>query len=93
MYRYCIVSFAGYETLVDLIILVMVDFDVMFVMDWLSPFHAILNCNAMSVTLAMPGVLRVKWKGASGSYPSKIISFICSYRLVERRCFSYLAFI
>ncbi|XP_069146955.1 uncharacterized protein [Solanum lycopersicum] len=41
----------------------------------------------------MPGILRVEWKGISGSYPSKIISFIRAQRLVERRCLSYLYFI
>ena len=54
----------------------MVDFDVILGMDWLSPYHAVLDCNAKTVTLAMPGVLRVEWKSVSGSYPRKVISFI-----------------
>ena len=54
----------------------MVDFDVILGMDWLSPYHAVLDCNAKTVTLAMPGVSRVEWKSVSGTYPSKVISFI-----------------
>ena len=50
----------------------MVDFDVILDMDWLSPYHAVLDCNAKTVTLAMPGVPRVEWKSVSGSYPSKL---------------------
>ncbi|XP_027769570.1 uncharacterized protein LOC114075279 [Solanum pennellii] len=46
-----------------------------------------------TVTLIMPGVPRVEWKSVSGSYPSKVISFIRAQRLVERGCLSYLAFI
>ncbi|KAH0730590.1 hypothetical protein KY289_001778 [Solanum tuberosum] len=49
--------------------------------------------SAPTVTLAMPGVLRVEWKGTNGSYPSKVISFIRAQKLMERGCLSYLAFI
>ena len=93
VYRFCLVSLAGYDTWVDLIILGMVDFDVILGMDWLSPYHVVLDCNAKTVTLAMPGVPRVEWKSVSGSYPRKVIFFIRAQRLVERGCLSYLAFI
>ncbi|MBX4377745.1 hypothetical protein K4H02_22060, partial [Mycobacterium tuberculosis] len=79
---------AGYDTWVDLIILGMVDFDVFLGIDWLSPYHVVLDCNAKTVTLAMPGVPRVEWKSVSGSYPRKVISFIRAKRLVERGCLS-----
>ena len=72
MYRSCLVFLAGYETLVDLIILGMVNFDVILGMDWLSPYHVVLDCNAKTVTLAMPGVSRVEWKSISGSYPRRL---------------------
>ena len=60
VYRSYLVSLDGYDTWVDLIILGMVDFDVILVMDWLSPYHVVLDCNAKTVTLAMPGVQRVE---------------------------------
>ncbi|XP_069145475.1 uncharacterized protein [Solanum lycopersicum] len=56
-------------------------------------------CDGMTVPIrvstlvAMPGVPRVEWKSISGSYPTKVISFICAQRLMERECLSYLAFI
>ena len=71
-----------------LIIFGMVDFDIILGMNRLSPYHDVLYCSAKTVTLAMPGVPRVKWKGASGSYPSRVIFFICAQRLVERGYFS-----
>ncbi|XP_070008291.1 uncharacterized protein, partial [Nicotiana sylvestris] len=37
-----------------LLLLDMVDFDVILGMDWLSPYHAILDCHAKTVTLALP---------------------------------------
>ena len=66
----------GYDTWVDLIILGMVNFDVILGMDWLSPYHVVPDCTAKTVTLAMTGVPKVECKGVSGSYPSKVISFI-----------------
>ena len=37
VYRSCLVTFMGYDTCVDLIILDMVDFDIILGMSWLSP--------------------------------------------------------
>ncbi|WMV45296.1 hypothetical protein MTR67_038681 [Solanum verrucosum] len=71
VYRYFLISLVGYDTWVDLIILGMVDFDIILGMDWHSPHQAIIDCYAKNVTLAMSGVPRVEWTGASGSYPSK----------------------
>ena len=55
VYRSCLVTFVGNNTHVDLIILEMVDFDVILGMTWLSTNFTILDCNAKTVTLAMPG--------------------------------------
>ena len=51
VYRSYLVSLAGYDTWVDLIILGMVDFDVILGMDWVSPYRDVLDCNAKTVTL------------------------------------------
>ncbi|XP_070040356.1 uncharacterized protein [Nicotiana tomentosiformis] len=56
VYRSCVVIIGGLETRVDLILLDMVDFDVILGMDWLSPYHAILDCHAKTVTLVLPGL-------------------------------------
>ncbi|XP_070014467.1 uncharacterized protein [Nicotiana sylvestris] len=55
VYRLCVVTIGSLETSVDLILLDMVDFDVILDMDWLSPYHAILDCHSMTVTLALSG--------------------------------------
>ncbi|XP_070014704.1 uncharacterized protein [Nicotiana sylvestris] len=56
VYRSSVVTIRGLDTRVDLLLLSMVDFDVILGIDWLSPCHAILDCHANMVTLAMPGV-------------------------------------
>ncbi|XP_070041124.1 uncharacterized protein [Nicotiana tomentosiformis] len=53
VYPFCIVTTCGYETSVDLLLLSMVDVDMILGRDWLSTYHAILDCHTMTVTLAV----------------------------------------
>ncbi|XP_070032957.1 uncharacterized protein [Nicotiana tomentosiformis] len=62
IYRSCIMTFYGYETRTDLLLLDMTDFKVILGMDWLSPYHFALDCHAKTVTLAMPELPRLEWK-------------------------------
>ncbi|XP_070053920.1 uncharacterized protein [Nicotiana tomentosiformis] len=93
VYRSCVVTIGGLETRVDLLLLSMVDFDVILGMDWLSPCHAVLDCHAKMVTLAMPGFPRVEWSGSVDYVPSRVISYLKAQRMVEKGCLSYLAFV
>ncbi|XP_070036666.1 uncharacterized protein [Nicotiana tomentosiformis] len=56
VYQSCSVVIGDFETRVDLLLLNMVDFDAILGMDWLSSYHAIQDCHAETVTLAMPGL-------------------------------------
>ncbi|XP_070010632.1 uncharacterized protein [Nicotiana sylvestris] len=67
IYRSCVVTFYGYETRADLLLLDMIDFELILGMEWLSPYHSILDCHAKTVTLAIPDLLRLEWKGSSGA--------------------------
>ncbi|WMV07257.1 hypothetical protein MTR67_000642 [Solanum verrucosum] len=93
VYRSCLVLLVGYDIWVDLIILRMVDLDIILGMDQISLHHSILDCYVKTMTLAMSGVPRVEWTSVSGSYPSKVITFIRAQNLIDRGCLSYLAFI
>ena len=61
VFRSCLVIINGYDSRANLIMLDMIDFDVILGMDWLSPYHAVLDCYAKTVTLSMPGVPPVLW--------------------------------
>ncbi|XP_070017175.1 uncharacterized protein [Nicotiana sylvestris] len=63
VYRSCLITLSSFETRVDLLFLSMVDFDVILGMDWLSPHYSILDCHAKTLTLSMPGLLQLDWKG------------------------------
>ncbi|XP_019258040.1 PREDICTED: uncharacterized protein LOC109236325, partial [Nicotiana attenuata] len=49
---------SGQQLLLD-----MIDFEVIPGMDWLSPYHAVLDCHAKTVSQVMPGSPRLEWKG------------------------------
>ncbi|XP_070036971.1 uncharacterized protein [Nicotiana tomentosiformis] len=93
VYRSCLVVIGGFETRVDLLLVSMVHFDVILGMDWLSPYHAILDCHAKNVTLATPGLPRLECRGALDYVPSRVISFLKAQRMVEKGCDAYLAFV
>ncbi|XP_070044999.1 uncharacterized protein [Nicotiana tomentosiformis] len=60
VYRSCVVIIGSLATSEDLLLLDMVDFDVILGMDWLSPYHVILDCHVKTVTLALPGLPRLE---------------------------------
>ncbi|XP_070002747.1 uncharacterized protein [Nicotiana sylvestris] len=93
VYRLCLVVIGGFEIIVDLLLLGMVDFDAILGMDCLLPYHAILDCNTKIVMLAMAGLPRLEWRGALEYVPSKVISFLKAQRMVEKWCNANLAFV
>ncbi|KAF3645078.1 hypothetical protein FXO37_21138 [Capsicum annuum] len=93
VHRSCVVTFVECETLVDLIVLDMVDFDFILGIDWLAPYHVILDCFAKIVTLSLAGMTRIAWKGALYLGPKRIISYVQARKLVERGYLSYLTHI
>ncbi|XP_070041226.1 uncharacterized protein [Nicotiana tomentosiformis] len=90
VYRSCVVTIRGNETKVDLLLLSMIDFEVIFCMDWLSPYHVILDYHAKTVTLAMPGLPRLEWRDYLGHTPSRVNSYLKAQQMVEKGCLAYL---
>ncbi|XP_070049395.1 uncharacterized protein [Nicotiana tomentosiformis] len=71
----------------------MTDFEVILGLNWLSPYHAILDCHAKTVTLAMLELPRLESKGSSISTSSQVISFLKARHMVEKGCLAYLAYV
>ncbi|XP_070034533.1 uncharacterized protein [Nicotiana tomentosiformis] len=53
----------------------------------------VTDYHAKTVTLAMPGFLRVELSGFVDFVPSRVISYLKAQRMVEKGCLSYLAFV
>ncbi|XP_070008246.1 uncharacterized protein [Nicotiana sylvestris] len=71
----------------------MVVFDVILGMDWLSLYHVILDFHVMILTPAIPGLLRLEWKGSLGCTPSTVSLFLKAQRMVEKGCLAYPNFV
>ncbi|XP_070010436.1 uncharacterized protein [Nicotiana sylvestris] len=93
VYHLCVVTIGGLETRVDLLLLDIVDFDVILEMDWLSLYHAVLDYYTKIVTLALPGIPRLEWRGTSGCFAYRVISYMKARRMVEKGCLAYLAYV
>lgn len=81
----------GYQTLVDLVILHVVNFHIILVMSWLSPYHDILDYQDKTMTIDILRMTRLEWKGEYNPTPIKLNSFICSKRLIRWGCLAFLA--
>ncbi|XP_070035030.1 uncharacterized protein [Nicotiana tomentosiformis] len=75
-YSYVSSLFAHFLGVSHLLLLKMIDFEIILGMDWLSPYHAILDYHAKIVTLAIPALPRLEWKGSSVNASNQIISFL-----------------
>ncbi|XP_070041200.1 uncharacterized protein [Nicotiana tomentosiformis] len=93
VYHACLVTIRIYETRVELLLLDMVDFDVILGIDWLSPYHAIFDYHAKTVTLSILGLPRLEWRGTPGHSTSRVISYVKARSMVEEGYLTYLAYI
>ncbi|XP_070029898.1 uncharacterized protein [Nicotiana sylvestris] len=93
IYRSCVITLFGFKTRADLMLLDMIDFEIILGMDWLSPYHAVLYCHAKTITLVMPGLPRLKWKGSTVDISSRVISFLKARHMVEKGCLAYLTYV
>ncbi|XP_070009495.1 uncharacterized protein [Nicotiana sylvestris] len=87
------ITIGNVESSIELLLLDMVDFDVVLGMDWLSLYHAILDCYAKMVTLAMPRLPRLQWREAPGHSTSRVIYYMKARRMVENGCLTHLAYV
>ncbi|XP_070052196.1 uncharacterized protein [Nicotiana tomentosiformis] len=93
VYSSCVVTIGSVETNVDLLLSYMIDFDVILGMDWHSTYHAILDCHAKTVTLAILGLPQIEWKGTLGHTTKRVISYVKSRHMAEKNYLAYLAHI
>jgi hypothetical protein len=92
VYRSCDVQVADRELLVYLILLDIQDFDVILGMDWLSTYHASVDCYSKHVTFHIPNQFEFHFEGIrEASLP--LISTMQAYCLLKKGCHAYLAYV
>ncbi|XP_070002002.1 uncharacterized protein [Nicotiana sylvestris] len=88
-----VVTCSGRDTLADLIVLDMIDFDMLMGMDWLSSCYAIVDCHAKIVKFEIPNEPSFILRGSQVSETCKIVSFMKAQRLLKKGCLGLLAIV
>lgn len=83
----------GFDTRDDLIVIGIIDFVAISGMNWLSPYHAVLDCFAQIVTLAMLVLPLIMWQNSFSCTLMGNISYVRTKRLVLQGCEYYLVYV
>jgi len=82
--RGCVVNVGVRETLVDLIELDVLDFDVILGMDWLHSCYASLDCRTRKIILKFPNKQVIKWEWSYLVPKERFISYIRARKLISK---------
>lgn len=91
VYRFCLISFMGFQIWDDFLILDMDDIYIILGITLLFPHYVFLNSNTRSVTLKITGREKLEWKGVNKPNLAKIISSMWDSKLVHQGCIDYLS--
>ncbi|XP_070011008.1 uncharacterized protein [Nicotiana sylvestris] len=93
VYCACQIRVEGRDTLDDLIVLDMIDFDMLMGMDWLYSCYAIVSCHAKIVRFEIPNEPSFILRGSQVLETCKIVSFMKAQRLLKKGCLGLLAIV
>ena len=81
----------GCELSVDVVVLEMQDFVIILGMDWLSKYHASIDCRRKSVLFRPPGVESFEFKGSLKELTIPIISALQARKMLDGGCKGFLS--
>lgn len=81
----------GFKIRVNLVILDIKEFDIILLMSLFSSYHAILNCFAKTITIAMLEKVKLKLESTFNPNPTRVLSIIHALKLVKKSCQAFLA--
>ena len=90
VHKVFLISMPNRVTLVDLIELDMLDFDIIFVMDKLHACFASIYCRIRVVKFQFPSEPIIVWKGGNPNRRGKIISCLEACKLISIGCLYHI---
>ena len=90
VYPSCLISIGEHELLADLILLEIQGFDIILGMDWLSSYHASIDCYIKINTFCIPNQPIFYFEGIRHDLPPCLISTLQTFRLMQKGYFCYI---
>ncbi|XP_070046764.1 uncharacterized protein [Nicotiana tomentosiformis] len=90
VYRDYVVMVRGRNTMVDLIELGMVDFDVIMGMDWLYSCYAKLDCQTRTVRFEFPNESVIEWNRGDVVQKGRFIYYLKATKMINMWCLYHL---
>ena len=87
----CVVKIAYRELLANLTLLEMQDFDIIFRMDWLATYYAIVDCHRKKVIFQVPCEIEFCFMGSRAYTSLQVISALQVRCMMKKGCKGYLA--
>ena len=90
VYKSCLISLGNRDFLVDLLPIEMHDFDVILGMNWLSTYHASIECFSKEIVFKIPGKKEFRFQGRRSSIGG-LISALKARKMLAKGCEAFLA--
>ncbi|XP_070041086.1 uncharacterized protein [Nicotiana tomentosiformis] len=93
VYKDCVVTVHGRDTMDDLIELRMVNFDVIMGLDWLYSCFAKFDCRTRTIRFEFPTEPVIEWKEDNVVPNDRFISYLKATKMINKGCIYHLVWV